>query len=550
MCHFLKNVWALTRPYWCSRDKWRAFALLVGMLIVGVLLVRVQVLTNDLTRHFYDALQNYQPHVAIHLALRYLVLVGLFALLAAGSAYLGGTLLNRWRRWLTVYYLDRWFDKKAFYRLSLCHKAVDNPDQRISDDIEQFTSITLGLFNGFYTKLIQLITFVVVLWQLSGVFRFNLGHWHIALSGYLFWCALVYAVVSTTITFFIGRTLSRLNYQQQHFNADFRFGLMRVRENAEAIAVLAGERAEKSRLTATYQPIFSNYARLILVDCRLTFFTKAVSLLSMMIGLLCALPKFMTEKMSVGDLMQISSAFAYVVDGLCFFMEAYTTIANWRAVTERLSEFSVTMQDSDASVNALQQRGERLVLQGVRLQTPEGRVLLQDFSCVVDAGERVLIMGAFGSGKSTLLRSIAGVWPYVTGRIDRPQGRSLFLSQKPYWPITTLHAALCFPSTHFSAAEIHAVLTALDLTRYIPLLDHQDHWMQVLSLGEQQALGFARAVLARPQWLFLDEASSALDENSETQLYRQLFALLPRTTVVSVGHRSSLIELHQRVIKL
>jgi putative ATP-binding cassette transporter len=505
-------------------------------------------------RHFYDALQNYKPRLAIHFAMRYLMLVGTFAFFAAVSAYVGNTLLNRWRRWLTRYSLDRWLDRQAFYRMPLYDKSVDNPDQRICDDIDQFTSLTLSLFNGFYATLIQLITFTIVLWHLSGVFHLSVAHWHFAIPGYLVWCALVYSIVSTGITFVIGRTLSRLNYQQQHFTADFRFGLMRVRENSEAIAMMHGEQCEKNRLISSYQAIYNNFTRLIMVGCHLTFFTKVVDYVSLMVGVLFALPKFMVEKMSVGDLMQISSAFGYVVSGFSFFMDAYTSIASWLAVVDRLTEFSINIEQTDHEpmrgfvlTNSLE---PSLLVQQLHLSTPSGQTLIKDFTQTIQVGERVLIMGVVGCGKSTLFRTIVGLWPFATGLMQKPQGRWFVLSQKPYFPIDTLQAALSFPQEHFSIEAITYVFSQLQLSRYVPMLKQSAHWMQTLSLGEQQMLGFARAILLKPDWLLLDEASSSLDEANETFIYQLLFTLLPKTTVISIGHRSSLIKLHDRVITL
>lgn len=553
MRDFWRRVWSLTKPYWTSHDKYRAWSLLAILLVLGFLVVRVQVDVNDLTRQFYDALQQYQPSTAIRLALRYVLLVIVFAMLLAVSSYVGNTLVNRWRRWLTQYYLERWLDRYAFYRMPLYGQAVDNPDQRISDDVESFTATTLSLFNGFYATLIQLVTFTIVLWRLSGTFHLNIHTWHVAIPGYLVWCALLYAAISTGITMWIGRRLRSLNYQQQHYNADLRFGLMRVRENADSLALMNAAQIEKQRLLSIYQPIYRNFARLIVVGSQLTLFNKTIDTISMMLGILFALPKFVVEKMSVGDLMQMASAFSYVVNGLCFFMDAYAQIAAWRAVIDRLIEFSGQMSLVDQQANLCIQGHSRdmaLHVRGLKMHTPDGRALLSDWSETIQAGERVLVMGTFGCGKSTLLRCIAGLWPFAEGRIDKPKGHFVYVAQKPYFPIGTLKAALNFGYGPFSDAAIINALTSLQLQRFVPLLDQDNHWMQCLSLGEQQMLNIARVLLIRPDWLFLDEATASLDSASEAIVYQGLVDALPRLTLVSIGHRPSLAEYHSRTLHL
>lgn len=553
MSGFWGRVWRLTKPYWASSDKYRAWSLLAILLVMGFLVVRVQVEVNDLTRQFYDALQQYQPQTAIHLALRYVLLVVIFASLLAISSYIGNTLVNRWRRWLTQYYLECWLDRYAFYRMPLYDQAVDNPDQRIADDVDSFTSTTLSLFNGFYATFIQLVTFTIVLWRLSGTFHVNVHTWHLAIPGYLVWCAVLYAGISTCITMWIGHKLRPLNYQQQHYNADLRFGLMRVRENADTLALMNAAHTEKQRLLTIYQPIYRNFARLIVVGSQLTLFNKTVDTISMMLGILFALPKFMVEKMSVGDLMQMASAFSYVVNGLCFFMDAYAQIAAWRAVIDRLTEFSgqISLVDQQVSLCVQgQSRDASLHLQSLTLNTPQGRVLLSNWSETIQAGERVLVMGAFGCGKSTLLRCIAGLWPFAVGRVDKPKGHFVYVAQKPYFPIGTLKAALNFGYGPFSDAAIIEALASLQLQRFVPRLEQENHWMQCLSLGELQMLTIARVLLIRPDWLFLDEATASLDSASEAIVYQTLIEALPHLTLVSVGHRTSLATHHSRTLHL
>ncbi len=556
MIVFLTRVWRLAKPYWRSHERCIAYALLFALLCLGFLFVRMQVLANGNTRLFYDALQHYQPQLAWHYALLYISYILVIAVCAALSAFLGDTLINRWRRWLSFYYLDHWLDHKAYYQMPLGVHAVDNPDQRIADDIEQFTTMTLSLFNGFYATFIQLVTFTFVLWHLSGAYQLVVHGFAVAIPGYLVGCALLYAGVSTGITCWLGHRLAHLNYQQQHFNANFRFGLMRVRENAEQIALQQGANFEKQALQQCYQSVFGNFRQLITVNCRLTFFTQSASYLSMIIGTLFALPKFMMQRMSIGDLMQISSAFAYVVSGLGFFMTAYREMASWRAVVDRLSEFeekialSVKQQQSNFVVNA-SQSGDLVLNSGI-FSTPQGRVLAVSGSYTFKVQEHTLIMGVYGSGKSTLLRSMAGIWPFAKGVMTKPPGSRLFLSQKPYFPIGTLQAALCFPlsSNDYALQTIIDALLMLRLDHYVALLSHDQHWMNVLSLGEQQSLSFVRVLLHKPQWLFLDEATASLDESTEAFLYQCLATAMPDTTLISVGHRRSLKAQHTRVIGL
>lgn len=555
MGQFLKKIWQLTKPYWVSEEKWRALALLLVLLVCGALLVRLQVLSNQVNKNFYDAIQAYDKTHLLNYAARYIIIIIIFAAVAAMQGYVGSILVNRWRRWLTHYYLNNWLSDKSYYRMIINQQTVDNPDQRIADDLNEFTSLTLSLFGGFYNSIIQLITFTALLWTLSGIYPLNIGHKIINIHGYMLWCAIIYSVVNTWITTVIGRKLAKLNYDQQHFNADFRFGLMRLREYSEQVALYDGEQTESKSLKRTYQPVFDNFVKIISVSRNLTFFTQATSYLSLLIGTLFALPKFLREHISLGSVTQLSSAFGYVVDGLFFFINAYGTIANWRAVVHRLTEFSdkIALSKTIHADNLLLIPNEcELQMNTLQLFKPDGSLLLQPINETIFPKEKVLFMGEYGSGKSTLFKTIAGLWPYAKGEIQKPYSNFMFLPQKPYIPLGTLKEAICFPESaeKYSDQIINQVIQECRLGTYKDKLHTIQNWNNEFSLGEQQMLAFARVLLKKPHWLFLDEATSSLDEANEKSIYQLLFEKMPETTFVSIGHRHSLIDLHERVIQL
>jgi vitamin B12/bleomycin/antimicrobial peptide transport system ATP-binding/permease protein len=421
--------------------------------------------------------------------------------------------------------------------------------------LKNFPFQTLDLALDGMSNVVNLISFVTILWGLSGAISFVLADLHITIPGYMLWCALLYATVGTTIMHLIGRRLAGLFFSQQRFEADFRYSLVRVRENAEGIALYGGEEDEHARLSDSFGSVFGNWFQIMRMRKRLIWFSASYDQLAVLFPFVVAGPRYFAGTIMLGALMRISNAFRQVHTSLSWFISSYTTIAEWKASVDRLISFDRAMTEAEAAGAAgigiaVQPEAEPDVrIEHVDLDLPDGKPLVADISADIRPGERVLVSGPSGSGKSTLFRALAGIWPYGAGKIVIPQlKRLLFLPQRPYVPIGSLRNAVTFPAVpgKFSDAEIAEALTACKLGDYANRLDESHHWDRRLSPGEQQRLALARAFLQRPDWLFLDEATSALDPETEAALYKLLIERLPETSLVSIAHRTNLAAFHRR----
>lgn len=555
----LRDIWRLVRPYWTSEDRWAGIGLLVVIVGLNLGMVYINVLINQWNNAFYDALQTRNMASFWHELIRFCWLAGAFIIVAVYQLYLNQMLQIRWRKWLTEKYLSEWMRRRTYYRLQLSDYGTDNPDQRISEDLRTFVAQTLNLSLGLLSSVVTLASFIAILWGLSGVVRFSFGGHHYALYGSMVWAGLLYAVVGTWLTHKVGKPLIRLNYDQQRYEADFRFSLVRFRENAEGIALYGGENGEYESFRQRFSHVVRNWWGIMRRQKRLTWFTAGYNQIATIYPFVVAAPRYLAGKFSLGQLMQTASAFGQVQSSLSFFVDSYTDIAGWRAVTQRLNGFRQAIeqaqadQDAEVDLTITEADAGHLKLESVALNRPDGKPLLKDFSLEVRAGESVLIMGPSGTGKSTLFRTVAGIWPYAAGRIFKPGPAGvLFLPQTPYLPIGKLVDAIAYPKAS-AEAGVEAVTDSLrrvGLGALIPRLDDSGHWQQQLSPGEQQRLAFARALVNRPGWLFLDEASSALDEDSEARLYRLLRDTLPHAGIVSIGHRKTLRSLHERCVEM
>jgi putative ATP-binding cassette transporter len=486
-------------------------------------------------------------------------LVGIFIFLAVYQLYLDQMLQIRWRRWLTERYLRAWLADGAYYRMQLLARETDNPDQRIAEDVNLLISGTLGLLIGALRALVNLIAFVAILWGLSGTLVVPLGSFSFTLPGYMVWIALLYAVGGTWMTHWIGRPLVRLNFDKQRCEADFRFGLVRFRENTEGVALYRGEEDEFRGFRERFAALAANWWQIMRRQKRLTYFTSGYGQAGWIFPSVVAAPRYFRGELTLGGLMQTIGAFSQVQDSLSFFVQSYTQISEWCAVVERLSGFEQALEhvrfQSAARAGVLRTNGNdtRLTLKGVDLQLPDGRPLIANVNFSLARGDTVLLAGSSGSGKSTLLRAIAGIWPFGRGEIVGPaDDRRLFLPQKPYLPLGTLRAVVSYPmpAGGWDDATLREVLGAVGLSRLAGQLDEIDHWALRLSPGEQQRIAFARALVQKPEWLFLDEATSALDEATEVRLYGLLRERLANTTVFSIGHRPTLRPFHARRLVL
>jgi vitamin B12/bleomycin/antimicrobial peptide transport system ATP-binding/permease protein len=551
----LRDAWGLARPYWRSEDRWAARGLLVVVVALTLGIVYINVLINRWNNTFYNALQDKDYSVFVHQLIRFCWLAGLYIVVAVYQLYLNQMLQIRWRRWLTERYLGAWLIHGAYYQMQLASGETDNPDQRIAEDLRLFVSGTLALSIGGLRAAVTLVSFVAILWGLSGPLTVPLGSSSIAVPGYMVWAALVYAIVGTWLTNRIGLPLVRLNFDQQRYEADFRFGLVRFRENAEGVALYHGEADELRGFRERFGAVVRNWWAIMRWQKRLTWFTAGYAQAAIIFPFLVAAPHYFRGQILLGGLVQTATAFGQVQDSLSFIVSSYTDIAAWRSVVERLVGFEHALDrvrsQAAASGGIARTDGDatRLTLKGVELDLPDGQPLVAGVNLSLRPGDTALLAGPSGVGKSTLLRAIAGIWPFGRGEIHVPhEARILFLPQKPYLPIGSLREVVSYPMPNGGVddATLREALEAVGLPELAGRLEEAGHWALQLSPGEQQRIAFARALVQKPDWLFLDEATSALDEATETRLYRLVRERLPGSAMFSVGHRGTLRPFHAR----
>jgi vitamin B12/bleomycin/antimicrobial peptide transport system ATP-binding/permease protein len=564
---FLSDVWRLSRPYFRSEEKWSAWTLLVAILVLNLSMVGMNVVLNFWNRLFFNSLQakDYQAFIELLFTWRhapggwimpgFCEVVAVYIVVSIYATYLNQWLQIRWRRWLTRQFVTEWMADRAYYRISLAGNSgaigTDNPDQRIAEDIRDFVATTLSLGVDFLSNLVSFASFVGILWGLSGDIML-LG---VSVPGYMVYVALIYAVAGTWLTHLVGRPLIGLRFRQQRVEADFRYALVRLRENVEGVALYGGEGEEKGNLLTRFRAVIANWWSLMIQIKRLNALVAGYSQIAIIFPYVVAAPRYFTGKMELGGLTQTAGAFGRVQDSLSWFVNAYGTLAQWSAVVERLTGFQ------RAVVAARAAAGEGLTVgpakdgaihaEDLSLALPDGTQILDHATLTFRPGESVVITGRSGSGKSTLFRALAGIWPFGRGRVDRP-GTSLFLPQRPYIPLGTLRHVVTYPAAAADVAQtdVARALEDVGLPGLIAHLDEDANWPQRLSGGEQQRVALARALLARPEWLFLDEATASLDPEAEAELYRVLKARLPDTTIVSIAHRPAVAGFHERKLVL
>lgn len=578
MTHFVqdvKDIWRLTVPYFRRRtageihlwligpvrmpENWIGIGLLAFVVALEVGGSYMSKLLNNWSQTFGDAIQAKDWHAFLASLGEFTLIVTPYIVVFSLNNYINQVLQVRWRKAMTDDFVGRWLSPAQHYRMRLVAGQADNPDQRISDDIHQFVGNTMVLGVGFFGNFLRLAIFLQVLWVLSTAFPMTSFGLSFNIPGYLVWLAVIYAGLGTAITYLIGRQLVNLKYNQERFEANFRFGMARIRENSEQIALLGGEAAERTALDERYNSILGNVYGVVRLTLRLNFFSFFFNQFSNIFPYLLLGPAFFFGTATYGTLMRSVSTFGRVQDGLTWFADSFQLLANYRAIVQRLVSFEEVMARSDAAAaakpNIVTRPGtaEAFAAEGVVVSLPDRTPLTAVPSFSLNAGDRVLLSGRSGSGKTTLLRAFSGVWPYGEGRIDVPEGtRSLVLPQRSYLPLGTLRQAICYPHTldAYPDATVRDVLGAVGLGHLEPELDHADNWPQRLSGGEQQRLGVARAILSKPDWLFLDEATSALDTDAEIAVYDTLIRRLPQAGIVSITHRPTLDALHNRRLEM
>lgn len=552
----VKALWQLTARYWKSEEKKSAWLYLLGIVVLTMAAVYMTLLLNDWFNEFYSALQNYDSGAVYHGLVRFTAIAFGHIAFSVYAYYLQQTLALRWRRWMTEKYLSRWTARQMFYRLEMFSGGrSDNPDQRISEDINLFTSRTLSFMAGLLRAVTTIFCFIFVLWSLSEPLSFILFGSTFHVYGYLVWTALAYSVIGTWLTHKVGHKLVGLNFLQQKLEADFRYAMVRLRETSESVAFYHGGGEEKKILEGRFHKLLVNTVYIIRKQKQLSWLTNSYGQIAIIFPFVVAAPRYLSRNISLGGLMQVANCFGKVQESMSYFVDVYASLAEWMSCVERLLTFDEHMdrmaEETEGKEKKLARKeGEALTLSHVNVSLPDGKPLLTGLSCTIEEGERVILKGPSGSGKSTLLRLLAGLWPYGEGEIHLPSSQnSLFIPQKPYMPIGTLKEAALYPRGEGKEEELKKLMEICGLASWAAHLGDEGDWSHILSLGEQQKLAFVRIFITRPRWVFLDEATSAMDEETENRLYR-LLSSLPGITLISVGHRSTLDKYHTRVLRI
>ncbi|MBX3553605.1 MAG: ABC transporter ATP-binding protein/permease [Pseudolabrys sp.] len=559
----LATIWRIAAPYFHSEDRWAGRILLASLIAIELGVVGLTVLVNRWNNGFYNALQDRDWAVFVSQLGYFCVLAACYIVLKVYQLYLNQWLQIRWRAFMTRRYLDTWLADGTHYRMQLIGDAADNPDQRIAEDLRLFADRALRIGLAFLNSVVTIFSFVVILWGLSEAAPLHLFGMTWSIPGYLIWAALIYSVFGTLFAHLIGRPLIRLAFLQQRYEADFRFDLVRTREHGEQIALLKGETAETARLMGRFGNVVANWRAIMSRQKQLTFFGAGFDQAAVVFPYIMVSPAYFAGVVQLGTVMQTASAFGYVQQAMSFFVGAYADIADWKSVIDRLSGFEQATKKAAARTGAVSRETETglradnaadqtaIALSNVTLSLPDGRALVAVPNLAIKTGERVLLTGPSGSGKSTLIRAIAGIWPYRAGDIALPpQARLMTVPQRPYFPVGSLAAAVSYPAAAGTIApeRVAEAIRAVGLAPLAGDIAREEHWNRMLSLGEQQRLAIARALLQQPDILLLDEATASLDEAAEADLYRLLAERLPRATIMSIGHRATLAQWHARRI--
>jgi putative ATP-binding cassette transporter len=552
---FFRHLGRLGRIYWSSPDAPRGALLLALIVALELGTVYGNVMLSEVQRQLFDAFGARDMRAFSAAVGFFFLVVAWFVAASTYRIYVRGALEIRWRRWVTDHFLQQWMSSQAYCQMELHRHMVDNPDQRISEDVREFVASALGLSLSLLAAVATFVSFAAILWNLSGDWEFQWGDAHIQIPGLMMWVAIAYAGIASWLTNRVGRRLVPIQFDRQRIEADFRFKLVRFREHTEAIALARGESQERRLALRRFQFVVQNWWQLIRAQRNLSLLTGSIGQGNSLVPLLVAAPAYFAGHLTLGSVMQVRIAYGEVSGSLTWFVNAYQEIARWRANIERLvtlaEEIDAAREELERAAGVKVERAPdgQLRLEGLELTRPDGRPLIEPVDAVIERGDRIAIVGPTGVGKRTLLRAIAGIWRFGRGRVHMPAGtRAVFLPQRPHLPIGTLRAALCYPAEEgaYPDDQIREALDVVGLSSLVDRLDESQHWQQHLSGGEQQRIALARALLQKPDWIFLDEATSGLDEESERRIYYLFRERLPRSAVISIADRPAVAEHHTR----
>lgn len=543
--------------YWLSGAAPIAWLLSFFLIACTVVLVVLNMQLNNWQVDFYNHLQQHSRSGFYHSLLQFVMICSVLVASTGWQTHFKMLLQIRWRQWLTDRYISLWLHNQNYYHMNFITNVVDNPDQRIEEDIQLFVTHSLELAVGLLRHLATLVVFSVVLWRLSGELTVSLLGTTIIIPGYLVWSALIYSTMGTLTTIKIGRPLMLQNNIQQSNEANFRYSLVRLKEYAECIALYKGELLEKHCLLKRFSNIVATYLAMSKTTRDITWVSAAYAQLSTVFAFLIASPRFFNDELQLGQLFEISGAYWYVNSALSYIIESFGKIAQWQAVTDRLQQFYTQLlksQQQKLKTAALSLGNPNVLMtKDLSVYSPSGHALIDKLTIEIAAGDRLLITGPSGCGKSTLLQTLAGIWPYFDGRLSLPSDDDvLFLPQKPYLPIDSLRNAVLYPHKHGKITDttLKEALTICKLTILLPQLDREADWSKILSLGELQRLSLARAIIHQPKWLFLDETTSCIDTSMEAEVYQVLHEKLPTSSIISIGHRDTLKAHHHIILEL
>ena len=549
LTHWGKQFWMFASGYLSPKRSIKPLLFFVLIVTLTLFSVRLSLVHSTWYNNMYTALQEFNQTVFWEQMILFCFIAGFSVAAALISYYLNQRFSINWIEWLNTELLEKWMDKRAYYKSQYIGNNLDNPDQRIQQDIQSYVKTTLSLSTGVIDAVTSMISYTILLWGLAGPMSL-LG---IEIPRAMVYLVFAYVIFTTLIAFWLGKPLIRLNFANEKLNANYRYSLIRVKEYAESIAFYAGEKVEKSRLYKQFRAVIDNMWDIVFRALKFSGFNLVVSQISVVFPLLIQVGRYFEKQIKLGDLMQTLQVFGKLHSNLSFFRNTYDSFAEYKATLDRLTGFHYSVEAAQKQNKTdITDHPTDVIFQHLSVKSPMGKILIKDLNLTLTQGHSLLIQGQSGVGKTTLLRTIAGLWSYAEGKIFCPQHNTLFLSQRPYLPQGNLLTALYYPDTteNVDLAKITRILERVQLAHLQDRLEQEQDWSRILSLGEQQRLAFARLLLHKPKVAFLDEASASLDEGMEHAMYRLIREELPNTTIISVGHRSTLVPLHQQQLEL